>query len=77
MSDIKLNYKSKYESLKCEMCDENEDESQEHLINCRSLNVNNEEIPNYEDILDGNVNKKVALARKFLKNIKLREKLRL
>ena len=77
MSDVKLNYKNKYESLKCEMCDENEDESQEHLIKCRSLNIINEEITKYEDIFNGNVIKKIAIARKFLKNMKLREKLKL
>ena len=77
MSDVKLNYKGKYESLKCEICDENEDESQKHIINCKSLNMINEEIPNYEDIFSGNVKKKIEIARKFIQNIKLREKLKL
>ena len=76
MSDVKSNYKGKYESLKCEMCDENEDETQKHILICKRLNISNEEIPNYEDIFDGNANKKIAITRKFIQNIKLREKLK-
>ena len=76
MSDVKSNYKGKYESLKCEMCDENEDETQKHILICKSLNISNEEIPNYEDIFDGNAKKKIAITRKFIQNIKLREKLK-
>ena len=58
------------------MCDENENESQKHVFNCKSLNKINEEVPNYEDVFDRNVIKKIAIARKFIQNIKLREKLK-
>ena len=64
MSNVKVNYKQKYETHECDMCDENEDESQEHLICCKIPNINNQEILKYEDLFDGNVYKKVAIARK-------------
>ena len=77
VSDVKLNYKGKYETYECQVC-KKEDESQEHIIiKCTSLNKSKEEIMKYEDIFDGNVIKKVKIARKFIENIKLREKLKL
>ena len=35
-----------------------------------------EEIPKYEEIFDGNVTKKVIIAKKFIENIKRREQLK-
>ena len=40
------------------------------------INTKMEDMPNYEEIFDGNVLKKVKIARKFLENIKMREKLK-
>ena len=58
------------------MVDENEYESQEHLINSKIPNKDDKEILKYEDIFDGNVKKKVEIARRFLKNMKFRDKLK-
>ena len=77
VSDVKLNYKGKYETYECQVC-KKEDESQEHIIiKCEKLNRSKEEMMKYEDIFEGNVIKKVKIARKFIENIKLREKLKL
>ena len=51
------------------MVDENEYESQEHLINSKIPNKDDKEILKYEDLFYGNVNKKVEIARRFLKKI--------
>ena len=58
VSDVKLNYKGKYETYECQVC-KKEDESQEHIIvKCKSLNKSKEEMIKYEDIFEGNVIKR-------------------
>ena len=79
VSDVKMNFKGKYESLECEACQENEEESQQHVINCKILNENNENIGNvsdYEEIYNGNTKMKLEVAKHFLENIKNRENLK-
>ena len=72
-----MNYKGKYESFQCEACQHNEfeEESQKHIMKCKILNENKENIPDYEDIYNGNVEMKVKIAKHFLENIKTREKM--
>ena len=41
------------------------------------ITVNNEEISKYEESFDENVNKKIAIARKFTENTEFREQLKL
>ena len=41
------------------------------------ITVNNEEISKYEESFNENVNKKIAIARKFTENTEFREKLKL
>ena len=79
VSDVKMNFKGKYDSLECEACQENEEESQQHIINCKILNENNENIgnvPEYEEIYNGNTKMKLKIAKLFLENIKNRENLK-
>ena len=74
-----MNFKGKYDSLECEACQENEEESQQHIINCKILNENNENIgnvPEYEEIYNGNTKMKLKIAKLFLENIKNRENLK-
>ena len=76
MSDVKVNYKGKYDTYVCQVC-KIDDESQEHIISkCKIINRKEEENMKYEDIFFGNVIKKVKIARKFISNIKIREKLK-
>ena len=73
-SDVKTNYKGKYESLECYAC-KIEQESQKHVIECKKLNEKNEKEPiEYEEIFTGNIKMKIAVAKRFLENTKLREK---
>ena len=78
VSDVKTNYKGKYESFQCEACQhiEFEEESQKHIMICKILNENKENIPEYEGIYYGNVEMKVKIAKHFLERIKTREKLK-
>ena len=48
MSNIKCNYKRKYEDLRCSTC-KKEDENQKHVVECKVLN-NSEEKIEYEKI---------------------------
>ena len=41
------------------------------------ITVNNEEISKYEESFNENVNKKIAIARKFTENTEFREQLKL
>ena len=43
----------------------------------KQITVNNEEISKHEIIFNENVNKKIAIARKFIENTEFREKLKL
>ena len=76
VSNVKSNFKANYETLECEAC-HNEEESQKHIINCKILNEKLENVPEYEEIYDGNVKIKVEIAKRFLENIRKREKLKM
>ena len=75
VTDVKCNYKGKYESFECEICTKDE-ESQIHILNCEKLNENYEKELEYEDIFYGSVKSKIEIARRFMKNLETREKLR-
>ena len=74
-SDVKANYKGKYENLECFAC-ENDEETQKYIIiKCKILNENCEQsIPEYEEIYTGNVKTKMIIVKRFLENMKLKEK---
>ena len=38
VSDVKANYRGKYENVECELCNENLEENQEHIMKCKMLN---------------------------------------
>ena len=75
VTDVKCNYKGKYESFECEICTKDE-ETQKHILNCEKLNQHYENKIEYEDIFHGNIRNKIEIARRFMKNLKTREKLR-
>ena len=74
--DLKMNRKNQFETLECSVCSE-ENESQEHIYQCKEIwklkNQNRIEIPEYEEILHGDVQQKVKVARIFHENMKIRE----
>ena len=44
-------------------------------MNCKILNEEREKVPEYEEIYNGSTNMKLRIAKHFLENIKIREKL--
>ena len=78
VADVKMNFKGKYENLDCDICNE-ENETQIHLIECKEINKNEREYekpPEYEELFKTNIQNQLKLVRKFLKNIKIREKMK-
>jgi hypothetical protein len=77
MSDVKTNFKGKYETFECDICRE-DDENQEHLMKCKELNKmkeNNEKMPVYEKLFESDVKNLKEIAKCFIENIKIRQKL--
>ena len=72
VTDVKGNFKGKYDSIECNFC--NEEESQNHIMECKFLNENNENFLEYEEIFEQNVQKQVKIARKFLENMNRRNR---
>ena len=73
---MKANYKGKFENIKCELCNENEEENQEHIMHCKKLNkFENEKKTEYDEILKSNVKNQIQIARKFIENMKIRNQL--
>ena len=74
VTDVKNNFKGKFDNLECDGC-KMEDETQQHIIlNCNILSEKYEGDIKYEDIFEGNVRKKVEIAKQFIKSLKNREK---
>ena len=76
--DCKMNFKNKYDknNLNCSVCEE-EEETQEHLLNCKILNEklkiieNSQENVQYEDIFADHKKQKVVTS-KFEKLLNIR-----
>ena len=77
VSNVKTNFKSNYDTLECEACYDEDEESQKHVLQCKILNEKHENVLEYEEIFDGNVKLKVEIAKRFLRNIRKREKLKM
>ena len=74
VSDVKGNFKWKYENVNCENCEEEED--QEHIISCNMIkDSKKEEMPRYDEILKNNVKNQIQIAKKFIENMKIRKKM--
>ena len=77
ISNVKVNFRGKYESFQCDVCEE-EDENQEHLMKCKEINKNknnSEKIPNYEKLFESNVENLKEIAKFFMENLEIRDKL--
>ena len=73
VTDVKANYKGKYENIECKIC--HEEENQQHIINCEILNKGEKaKIPEYDEILKNDARKQVQIAKKFIENMKTRNK---
>ena len=71
---MKSNFKSKYENIDCENC--HEEENQQRVLTCKISNkLEKDEIPEYDEILKNNAKNQLQIAKKFIKNMKIRKKL--
>ena len=78
ITDVKTNFKSKYESFECEAC-KIEEETQKHIIECTEINKGKNEykkLPEYEELYKRNVKNQILIVRHFLENMKRRKKVK-
>ena len=73
---VKMNLQGLYDSYQCEICMK-EDESQEHIYNCREIlkRKENENVEDFEKILHGSVKEQVEVAKAFRDNMEIKEKI--
>ena len=80
MPNIKTNFRNMFVDTKCRLCGEtNEEESQQHQLDCVRLINNcqelyNDSITNYEDIY-ADVNKQARITKLYEKVLSVREKI--
>ena len=71
-----MNMKGNFEKFECSVC-LLEEETQEHVYQCKQIwkmkKKIDSNIPNYEEILWGNVMQKLKVARILKENMKIRE----
>ena len=79
VTDVKSNFKGKYDNLECNICEKEEEQSQKHIIECMELNKNKseefEKMPRYEEIYKNNVSNQIKITRKFIVNMKRKKEL--
>ena len=73
VTNVKMNFRGMHEELTCDVCQE-ENETQEHVLECKEINKNDQENIEYAKIENGNVCEMVKIARRFRRNIKIRDK---
>ena len=74
ITNVKMNRKGMYEDLRCDACKE-ENETQEHVLNCKILNKNENQTIDFKKIRHGNIIDMVEIAKKFKENLEIRDKL--
>ena len=76
VSDVKINFRGKYENLECDVCYK-EYETQQHIIECKEINKRKTENympPDYEELYSKNVKNQVTIAKFFMENMKIKKK---
>ena len=72
-----MNLKGIYDTYECEVCLK-EEESQKHIYECTEIwkirEINHENIPKYENILNGDVLEMIEVAKIIQANMKIQEK---
>ena len=78
VTDLKMNFKRKYEDHNCEACKQ-EEETQKHILECKEIQKKQQSIKcnlEYEKLFHGNLNDKIEIARTFKENMEIRESIR-
>ena len=74
--NVKMNMKNQYDSFECLVC-LSENETQDHIYECKEIlklkNFKHSEIPKYQEIFNGNVHKKILVARILKENLEIRD----
>ena len=77
--NVKMNLPGMYDSFECEICEKN-DETQKHIYECTEIWKNKEifddKIPEYEDVMTGNVKEQLKVAKIMKENLEIYEKLK-
>ena len=77
MTEVKENFKGKYFTHECELCNE-EEETQEHIFTCKEILKNKKDdakLPEYKKILEGNAKSQLEIANIFKENMKIRNEI--
>ena len=68
--------KNQYDSFECLVCT-SENETHDHIYECKEIinlkNFKHSEIPKYQEIFNGNVHKKILVARILKENLEIRD----
>ena len=79
VTDVKMNFKRKYEDLNCESC-KMEEETQKHVLECTEIEKKQPELTSkveYEKLFNGSIEEKVTIARSFKEKMKIRGKVQM
>ena len=77
MTEVKINYRGRYENFECEACKINE-ESQMHITECKEIIKLRKEYkkpPEYSKFFNGSVKTQLEIAKDFTENMKIKENL--
>jgi hypothetical protein len=77
MTEVKINYRGRYENFECEACKINE-ESQMHITECKEIIKLRKEYkkpPEYSKLFNGSVKTQLEIAKDFTENMKIKENL--
>ena len=75
-----MNLQGLHESYECEIC-EKDDETQKQIYECTEIwkskeNLTNDKIPDYEDVMTGNLKDQLKVARIMKDNIEIYERIK-
>ena len=76
MTDVKANFKNKYEEFECDIC-KDEEETQKHILECEDILKNTTRIKKeteYEELFKDNVKNQTEIAKMFIENMKVKKK---
>ena len=75
VTEVKMNFKTKYEDLNCKTCNM-EEETQKHVLECGEIDKKEPKSKcslNYNKLFNGDIEDKVLIARSFRKRMEIRE----
>ena len=75
VTEVKMNFKTKYEDLNCKTCNM-EEETQKHVLECGEIDKKEPKSKcslNYNKLFNGDTEDKVLIVRSFRKRMEIRE----